>query len=111
MYYEEIFTIENQEKLHEFREHLLVITNGLIEMCKAAGRKVPEANQLLRECYNLVDCELHTIEGWKQKGFKPREGQHGYLFWYNPQTRDYDKETSMIQFMFCKDQVEEPIEK
>lgn len=105
--YEQIFTIENQQKLHEFRDHLAIMTNSLIEICKAAGRcPVPEANTLLRECYNLVDAELHTIEEWEKMGYQPRESQHGYMFWYNTITRDFDEQTSLVHFLYARDQME-----
>ena len=63
-------------KMHEYREHLKKITNGLMDLAKQAGRTDYTRNQLLRECYNLVDVELNTFEGWKEKGAQVRKGQH-----------------------------------
>ena len=93
------------EKYHEYREHLKVITNGLIEMAKAAGRTDYKCNQLLRECYNLVDQELHTYDEWHEKGARIREGQHAYLFWGKPITTKTGHRFSPVQFLFCRDQV------
>lgn len=100
---------ENQvmnQKMHEYREHLKVITNGLIEMAKAAGRTDYKRNQLLRECYNLVDAELDTFEGWQKKGAKIRKGQHAYLFWGKPVEKEGGIQFCPVRFLFCKDQVE-----
>lgn len=97
--------VKNQ-KLHEYREHLKVITNGLIEMAKAAGRTDYKRNQLLRECYNLVDCELNTFEGWKEKGARVRKGQHAYLFWGKPVTLENGANYCPVRFLFCREQVE-----
>lgn len=94
------------QKYHEYREHLKVITNGLIEMAKAAGRTDYKCNQLLRECYNLVDQELHTYDEWHEKGARIREGQHAYLFWGKPITTKAGYSFSPVQFLFCRDQVE-----
>ena len=52
-------------KMPDYRMHLRTITDGLVEMAKAAGRSKYTCNQLLRECYNLVDAELKTFEEWK----------------------------------------------
>ena len=94
------------QKMHEHREHLKVITNGLIEMAKAAGRTDYKCNQLLRECYNLVDSELHTFEEWNEKGAKVREGQHAFLFWGKPITTKSGYSFSPVRFLFCREQVE-----
>lgn len=93
------------QKMHEHREHLKVITNGLIEMAKAAGRTDYKCNQLLRECYNLVDQELHTFDEWKSKGATVREGQHAYLFWGKPIETEKGIKFCPVRFLFCKDQV------
>lgn len=67
----------------EITEHLKVITNGLMEMARAADRKNFTKNQLLRECYNLRDCELKTLDEWHALGCYVKYGEHGYLFWQN----------------------------
>ncbi|MBQ0076236.1 MAG: hypothetical protein KBS70_08010 [Bacteroidales bacterium] len=92
-------------KMHEYREHLKVITNGLIEMAKAAGRTEYKCNQLLRECYNLVDVELDTFAGWQSKGAQIRKGQHAYLFWGTPITTEAGYTFCPVNFLFAKDQV------
>ena len=97
------------EKMHEYREHLKVITNGLIEMAKAAGRTDYKCNQLLRECYNLVDQELHTFDEWKEKGAHIRKGQHAYLFWGKPITTESGYSFSPVRFLYCRDQVVMPL--
>ena len=56
------FSEANLSRMQNYRMHLRTITNGLIEMAKAAGRQKYTCNQLLRECYNLQDEELHTYE-------------------------------------------------
>ena len=58
------FTTTPSSKMHDYRMHLRTITDGLVEMAKAAGRSKYTCNQLLRECYNLVDAELKTFEQW-----------------------------------------------
>ena len=40
----------NPSKMHDYRMHLRAITDGLVEMAKAAGRSKYTCNQLLREC-------------------------------------------------------------
>lgn len=94
-----------QTKMQEYREHLKVITNGLIEMAKAAGRTDYKCNQLLRECYNLVDQELHTFDEWKDKGFAIRKGQRAYLFWGKPVQGKDGKDFCPVRFLYCSDQV------
>ena len=63
-------------RMQNYRMHLRTITNGLIEMAKAAGRTKYTCNQLLRECYNLVDAEFHTYDEWKEQGAFVRRGEH-----------------------------------
>ena len=60
------FTTNPSSKMHDYRMHLRAITDGLVEMAKAAGRRKYSCNQLLRECYNLVDAELKTFDQWKE---------------------------------------------
>ena len=74
----------NPSKMHDYRMHLRAITDGLVEMAKAAGRSKYTCNQLLRECYNLIDAELKTYEQWKEEGAYVRRGEHAYLFWGKP---------------------------
>ena len=66
----------NPSKMHDYRMHLRAITDGLVEMAKAAGRSKYTCNQLLRECYNLIDAELKTYEQWKEEGAYVRRGEH-----------------------------------
>lgn len=91
-------------RMHDYREHLKTITNGLVEMAKAAGRTDYTNNQLLRECYNLVNVELHTFDGWKKQGCTIRKGQHAYLFWGKPVQND-SIQFCPVQFLFAKEQV------
>ena len=65
---ETIITELHPTRMQNYRLHLRTITNGLIEMAKAAGRSKYTCNQLLRECYNLVDAELKTFDQWKEEG-------------------------------------------
>ena len=92
-------------RMHDYREHLKTITNGLIEMAKAAGREEYTKNQLLRECYNLVDAELDTFEGWKARGAQVRKGQHAYLFWGKPIESEAGFKFCPVSFRFAKEQV------
>lgn len=92
-------------RMHDYREHLKTITNGLIEMAKAAGREDYTKNQLLRECYNLVDAELDTFEGWKARGAQVRKGQHAYLFWGAPIESEAGFKFCPVSFRFAKEQV------
>jgi len=94
-------------RMHDYREHLKTITNGLIEMAKAAGRQEFTNNQLLRECYNLVDVELNTFDGWKAAGYNVRKGQHAYLFWGKP-IDSGDVTYCPVRFLFAKEQVSQP---
>lgn len=91
-------------KMHEYREHLKEITNGLMDLAKQAGRTDYTRNQLLRECYNLVDVELNTFEGWKEKGAQVRKGQHAYLFWGAPIEKG-EQRFFPVRFLFAKEQV------
>ena len=61
-------TAQVSSKMRAYREHLKVITKGLVEMATAAGRTEFKRNDLLRECYNVVGQEMDTFEGWKAKG-------------------------------------------
>ena len=42
------FTTNQSSKMQDYRAHLRTITNGLVEMAKAAGRSKFTCNQLLR---------------------------------------------------------------
>ena len=48
-------------KMHDYRMHLRTITDGLVEMAKAAGRSKYTCNQLLRECYYRPQNEKYGI--------------------------------------------------
>ncbi|MCQ2345503.1 MAG: hypothetical protein MJZ82_01910 [Paludibacteraceae bacterium] len=91
-------------RMQDYREHLKTITNGLIEVAKTAGRTDFKCNQLLRECYNLVDVELNTFDGWKAKGAQVKKGQHAYLFWGAPVEKDNYK-FCPVRFLFAREQV------
>jgi hypothetical protein len=92
-------------KMKDYRAHLRTITNGLIEMAKAAGRTKFSNNQLLRECYNLTNAELLTYQQWKEKGAYIRKGQHAYLFWGTPVTNERGVRYCPVEFRFCREQV------
>lgn len=92
-------------RMQNYRLHLRTITNGLEEMAKAAGRTKYTCNQLLRECYNLVDAEFHTYEQWKEQGAFVRKGQHAYLFWGKPITNEQGIRYCPIDFLFSREQV------
>lgn len=73
-----------EERKAELTEFLTNITNGLTTLAQSAGRTRYTKNQLLRECYNIgMFEEMHTIDEWHKIGRQIREGEHGYLFWYN----------------------------
>ena len=100
-------TTENtSSRMQNYRMHLRTITNGLIEMAKAAGRSKYTCNQLLRECYNLADVEFHTYEQWKEQGAFVRKGQHAYLFWGKPVTNDKGVRYCPVEFLFSREQVQ-----
>jgi len=94
-----------QSKMHDYRNHLRTITDGLVEMAKAAGRSRYTCNQLLRECYNLVDTELKTYDQWKEEGAYVRRGEHAYLFWGAPVTNERGVRYCPVEFRFCREQV------
>ena len=98
-------TSNQSSKMHDYRNHLRTITDGLIEMAKAAGRSKYTCNQLLRECYNLVDAELKTYDQWKKEGAFVRRGQHAYLFWGAPITNERGVRYCPVEFRFCREQV------
>ena len=102
-----VFASPNQlsSKMHDYRAHLRSITNGLVEMAKAAGRTQFTNNQLLRECYNLIDAELMTYDQWKEQGAYVRRGEHAYLFWGAPITRENGVRYCPVEFKFCRAQV------
>ena len=93
-------------RIQNYRLHLRTITNGLVEMAKAAGRTKYTRNQLLRECYNLVDAEFHTYDEWKEQGAFVRRGEHAYLFWGKPVTSEKGVRYCPIEFLFCREQVQ-----
>ena len=95
----------NSSKMHDYRMHLRAITDGLVEMAKAAGRSKYTCNQLLRECYNLIDAELKTYEQWKEEGAYVRRGEHAYLFWGKPVRNDHGIRYCPVEFRFCREQV------
>lgn len=99
------FTNNQSSKMQDYRNHLRTITNGLVEMAKAAGRSKYTSNQLLRECYNLIDAELKTYDQWKEQGAYVRRGEHAYLFWGAPITNERGIRYCPIEFRFCRDQV------
>lgn len=92
-------------RMQNYRMHLRTITDGLIEMAKAAGRTKYTCNQLLRECYNLVDAEFHTYDEWKEQGAFVRRGEHAYLFWGAPITNERGFRYYPVEFRFSRDQV------
>ena len=92
-------------KMKDYRTHLRTITKGLEEMAKAAGRTKFTKNQLLRECYNLLDKELLTFEQWQELGAHVRRGEHAYLFWGRPVTTEAGYKYFPIQFLFSREQV------
>ena len=98
-------TTVKESKMKDYRAHLRAITNGLVEMAKAAGRTKFSNNQLLRECYNLMDSELMTYEQWKEQGAYVRRGEHAYLFWGSPITTETGYKFCPIQFLFSREQV------
>lgn len=94
-----------QSKMRDYRAHLRTITNGLVEMAKAAGRTKFTCNQLLRECYNLTNTELMTYDQWKEQGAYIRKGEHAYLFWGSPVVSDTGVKYCPVEFLFCREQV------
>ena len=98
-------TTVKESKMKDYRAHLRTITKGLVEMAKAAGRNKFSYNQLLRECYNLMDSELMTYDQWKEQGAYVRRGEHAYLFWGNPITTEAGYKFYPIQFLFSREQV------
>jgi len=102
---ENMNTKSTTSRMHDYREHLKTITNGLVEMAKAAGRSEYTKNQLLRECYNLVDVETDTFDGWKARGAQIRKGQHAYLFWGAPIENEAGIRFCPVTFRFAKEQV------
>lgn len=99
------FTKTQSNKMHDYRAHLRTITDGLVEMAKAAGRSKYTCNQLLRECYNLVDAELKTYDQWKEEGAYVCRGQHAYLFWGSPITNELGVRFCPVEFRFSREQV------
>lgn len=71
----------SNEMYENYKNHLFVITSGLEEMAKAAGRTKFVKNQLLRECYNLLDEEVRTEDEWKEEGARVKRDERPYLFW------------------------------
>ena len=92
-------------RMQNYRMHLRTITDGLIEMAKAAGRTKYTCNQLLRECYNQVDAEFRTYDEWKELGAFVRRGEHAYLFWGAPITNERGVRYCPVEFRFCREQV------
>ena len=95
---------QTMSKIQMYRQHLKTITNGLVEMATAAGRADYTRNQLLRECYQVVDKELKTFEEWKAQGARVRRGEHAYLFWGAPVTTENGTFYPVV-FKFTNEQV------
>lgn len=87
------------EKYGEFVKHLHVITDGLLDMAKAAGRNNVKVNVLLEECYNMKGRKKHTAEDWKRLGYIPKRGEYEYMFWADDTKRDE------VIFLFTDEQV------
>lgn len=98
-------TKNQSSKMQDYRIHLRAISDGLVEMAQAAGRKRFTCNQLLRECYNLVDAELKTYDQWKALGASVRRGEHAYLFWGAPITFEDGGRYFPVEFRFSRNQV------
>ena len=96
---------QTMSKIQMYRQHLKTITNGLVEMATAAGRTDYTRNQLLRECYQVVDKELKTFEEWKAQGARVRRGEHAYLFWGAPVTTEQGHTYYPVEFKFTREQV------
>lgn len=75
--------LDFEQKKEAYAQHLRTITNGLMEIARAEGRKHFTKNQLLRECYDVQDCEFKTLDEWHALGCYVKYGEHGYLFWQN----------------------------
>ena len=105
--YNEVNTLTQPQssKMHDYRAHLRAITNGLIEMAKAAGRTQFTNNQLLRECYNQTDSEFKTYKQWKEEGAYVRRGEHAYLFWGIPVMSEKGYKYCPVEFLFSREQV------
>ena len=104
----ENYEVQNEmqhSRMHDYRMHLRAISDGLVEMAKAAGREQYSCNQLLRECYNMQDAEFHTYDEWKQQGAFVRKGQHAYLFWGAPITNERGFRYCPVEFRFSREQV------
>lgn len=98
-------TTPKTSKMQDYRAHLRTITDGLVEMAKAAGRSRFTMNQLLRECYNQVNAEFHTFEQWKEMGAYVIRGEHAYLFWGAPIIKENGARYFPIEFRFSREQV------
>lgn len=73
------------EDYEQKRPHLLnflqTVTNGLVLFTGRAADTEEQKNQLLRECYDLANRELHTIEEWHKMDCLIRRGEHAHIFW------------------------------
>lgn len=98
-------TKNQSSKMQDYRIHLRAISDGLVEMAQAAGRKRFTCNQLLRECYNQVNAEFHTFEQWKEMGAYVIRGEHAYLFWGAPVTNERGVRYCPVEFRFSREQV------
>lgn len=65
-------------------------------------------NRYIKKIYKLEDQELHTFNKWKEKGFKVKKGEKGFIFFSTPKTFKKEVETVKgdkqdISFQrFCK---------
>ena len=104
----ENYEVQNEmqhSRMHDYRMHLRAISDGLVEMAKAAGREQYSCNQFLRECYNMQDAEFHTYDEWKELGAFVRRGEHAYLFWGAPVTNERGVRYCPVEFRFSREQV------
>lgn len=93
-------------RMQQYRLQLKSISNKLREMANANGRKDVSTNQLLRECYQLTNRKLMTLEEWNSQNYSVKKGQHAYLFWGTPVKSDKGYEYCPLAFLFEENQVQ-----
>lgn len=72
------------------REDLKAISKQIKPLAALAGFKT--VNEALKNLYEIPEgMKLNTFNGWKEKGFSVKKGEHAFTFWSAPISRKAKK--------------------
>lgn len=105
-------TVRSLEGIEQKKSFLREFTKSYSELAKSKGLSV---NELLKLAYKREGVEeLHTFNGWKEKGFKVSKGSKSLILWSGKiQSGSEDKQEGegnrsffAVAHVFCQDSVE-----